>query len=130
MKCCLTAVQWVRKPDSAPGELGAYTVAVNVNMKRAFATSTSALVIAASTTLPALAGGKRDDGDEPGTGMGATHAILLFVLLPIAISGLIALFVLAPGWTKSARAATTGGFLDDPSAREVDGKSPRAQIEH
>lgn len=103
---------------------------VNVHIKRAFAICTSAFVIAASTTIPALAGGHHDDGDQPGTGMGATRAILLFVLLPMAISGLIALFVLAPGWTKSARAATTGGFLDDPSAREVDGKSPRAQIEY
>jgi hypothetical protein len=99
-------------------------------MKRALATCTSALVIAASTAIPALAGGHHDDGDEPGTGMGATHAILLFVLLPLAISGFIALCVLAPGWTKSARAATTGGFLDDPSAREVDVQSPRAQIEN
>lgn len=99
-------------------------------MKRAFATCTSALVIAASTTLPALASGKRDDGDEPGTGLGTAQAILIFVLLPLAISGIIALFVLAPGWTKSARAATSGGFLDDPSVRQVEEASARTQIEN
>ena len=99
-------------------------------MKRAFATCTSALVIAASTAIPALAGGHRDDGDEPGTGMGAAHAIVLFVLVPLAISGLIALFVLAPGWTKSAREATNAGFLDDPSARQVEEASTRTQIQN
>jgi len=99
-------------------------------MKRAFATCTSVLVIAASVTLPALAGGKRDDGDEPGTGMGAAHAILLFVVVPLAISGIIALLVLAPGWTKSAREATTGGFLDDPTVRRVEEASTRTQIEN
>jgi len=99
-------------------------------MKRAFATCTSALVIAASATLPALAAGKRDDGDEPGAGLGSAQAILLFVVLPIAISGLIALFVLAPGWTKSAREATNGGFLDDPSVRQVEEASARNQIEN
>jgi len=99
-------------------------------MKRAFAICTSALVIAASTTLPALAGGKRDDGDEPGTGLGTAQAILIFVILPIAISGIIALFVLAPGWTKSARAATNHGFLDDPSVRQVEEASARTQIEN
>lgn len=87
-------------------------------------------MITASTAIPALAGDHRDDGDQPGTGMGATRAILLFVLLPIAISGLITLVVLAPGWMKSARAATTGGFLDDPTAREDEGKSLRARIEY
>lgn len=99
-------------------------------MKRAYATCTSALVIAASTTLPALAGGKRDDGDEPGAGLGTAQAILIFVLLPIAISGIIALFVLAPGWTKNAKAATNGGFLDDPSVRQVEETSARTQIEN
>jgi hypothetical protein len=98
-------------------------------MKRAFGICTSALVIAASTTLPALAGGKRDDGDEPGAGLGTAQAILIFVILPIAISGIIALFVLAPGWTKSARAATNDGFLDDPSVRQVEEVSTRTQIE-
>jgi len=99
-------------------------------MKRAYAICSSALVIAASTAIPALAGSNRDDGDEPGTGMGAAHAIVLFVLVPMAISGLIALFVLAPGWTKSARAATNAGFLDDPSVRQVEEASARTQIEN
>lgn len=103
---------------------------MTITLRRFFATSSSVAVIAASTALPALAGGKRDDGDEPGVGIGETRAILLFVLLPLAISGLIALFVLAPGWTKSARAATNGGFLDDPTVREVKDSSPRAQIEN
>ena len=103
---------------------------MTLTLRRFLATSSSVALIAASTALPALAGGKRDDGDEPGVGIGETRAILMFVLLPMAISGLIALFVLAPGWTKSARAATTGGFLDDPTVREVKETSPRAQIEN
>lgn len=101
---------------------------MTVSTRRVFATCSSTLFIAAATTLPALANGKRDDGDEPGMGLGTMNAILIFVLLPIAISGLIALFVLAPGWTKSAKQATHDGFLDDPTALPSQEQTSATQI--
>ena len=101
---------------------------MTVQLRRTIAVCTSTLTIFGLSTLPALAAGKRDDGDEPGAGLGTAHAILLFVLLPIAISGLIALFVLAPGWTKSAQQATHGGFLDDPTELPAGETSHRAAI--
>lgn len=90
-----------------------------MNLRRSASTLAATLVIAASQVAPVLANNKRDDGDEPGAGLSTASAILIFVILPIAISGLIALFVLAPGWTKGAKQSASGQFLDDPTNRQI-----------
>lgn len=92
-----------------------------MKLRRTVSAISSAFVISASYLAPALAsGGKRDDGDEPGAGLGTASAILIFVVLPIAISAVIALFVLAPGWTKGAKESSQGQFLDDPTNRQIE----------
>lgn len=90
-----------------------------MNLRRTVATLSSTLVIAASHAGPVIANTKRDDGDEPGAPISAATAIILFVLVPLAIAGLIALFVLAPGWTKGAKESANNQFLDDPTNRQL-----------
>ena len=58
---------------------------------------------------------KRDDGDEPGQPLGTLYAILWFVVLPFAITGIITLLTLGPSWTSAARNSTRDGYLDDPT---------------
>ena len=98
---------------------------------RRILTTTSAFAVWASTSVaPAFAETtKRDDGDQPGEPMGTLNAILWFVVLPLAISGIIALLTMGPSWTSAARKSTRGGYLDDPtlSDRQVAG-SERSQI--
>ncbi len=103
-----------------------------MNLRRLSAIASSALVLGATTVAPALATTKRDDGDDPGTGIGSAAAIIWFVVVPLAVSAIIALLVLAPGWTKNARNSTQGGFLDDPTLadRQVASATERAQITH
>lgn len=102
------------------------------NLRRLSAIASTTFVLGATAVAPTLATTKRDDGDDPGTGIGTASAIIYFVLIPLAISGLIALLVLAPGWTKNARNSTRGGFLDDPTLadRQVAQATERAQITH
>lgn len=87
-------------------------------------------VLSATSISPAFAETtKRDDGDQPGEPMGTLNAILWFVVLPVAISGIIALLTMGPSWTSAARKSTRNGYLDDPtlSERQVSG-SDRSQI--
>ena len=84
-------------------------------MRRVIATASSVAVLTASVVVPAIAGSKNDDGEDRGTAMSTTSAILWFVVLPLTISAVIALLVSAPGWIRSAQASTEGGFLDDPT---------------
>ena len=98
-------------------------------MRRAIATASSVAVLTATALAPAIAGSKNDDGEERGTAMTTASAILWFVIVPLAISGIIALLVLAPGWVRSAQRSTQGGFLDDPTLGdrlEVEGKQKTA----
>ena len=98
-------------------------------MRRSFSVISTTFVLGVSTLGPAFAtGGKRDDGDEPGAGIGISHSIVLFFLVPLAISGVIALAVLAPGWTSSARKATKNGFLDDPNSDQLSSGPERAKL--
>lgn len=72
---------------------------------------------------------KRDDGDEPGEPMGTLSAILWFVVLPIAITGIITLLTLGPSWTSAARNSTRDGYLDDPTLSDKQiPPSERSQI--
>lgn len=87
------------------------------NRIRAIASVCFASTIVTVTAIaPVWAGTKRDDGDDPGQGLGVQGAILWFVLLPLAISGIIALLVMGPGWVSAAKKSAPNGFLDDPTA--------------
>ena len=87
-------------------------------------------ILSATSISPAFAEStKRDDGDQPGEPMGTLYVVLWFVVLPLAISGLIALFTMGPSWTSAARNSTRQGFLDDPTLadRQID-SSDRSQL--
>lgn len=106
---------------------------MNSKLRRIWATTASTAVLSATVIVPAMAnGGKYDDGQEAGEPLGMMNAILWFVILPLSVTGLIALLTLAPGWTSSARKATKGGFLDDPTAadRQVESKNSRSEISY
>jgi len=104
-------------------------MSVTIKIRQSLSVISATLVIGATTLAPAFAmGEKRDDGDEPGAGIGISHSIVLFFLVPLAISGVIALAVLAPGWTSSARKATKNGFLDDPNSDQLSSGPERAKL--
>ena len=97
---------------------------------RIWSTTSVVAILAATSVSPAFAEStKRDDGDQPGEPMGTLNAILWFVVLPLTISGIIALLTMGPSWTSAARKSTRGGYLDDPtlSDRQVSGNE-RSQI--
>ena len=100
------------------------------SLRRIWSTSSAFAVLALTSVSPAFAEAtKRDDGDQPGEPMGTLNAILWFVVLPLAITGIITLLTLGPSWTSSARKSTRDGYLDDPtlSDRQVSGNE-RSQI--
>ena len=100
------------------------------SLRRIWSTTSALVVLALTSVSPAFAEStKRDDGDQPGEPMGTLNAILWFVVLPLAITGIITLLTLGPSWTNSARKSTRGGYLDDPtlSDRQVSG-TERSQI--
>jgi hypothetical protein len=98
---------------------------------RRFLSTTAAFAVLASTSVSTAFAEdlKRDDGDQPGEPMGTLNAILWFVVLPLAITGIITLLTLGPSWTSAARKSTRDGYLDDPtlSDRQVSG-TERSQI--
>jgi hypothetical protein len=103
---------------------------MTTSIRRIWSTSSAVAILVSTSVSPAFAEStKRDDGDQPGEPMGTLNAILWFVVLPLAISGIIALLTLGPSWTSAARKSTRGGYLDDPTLadREVSG-SERPQI--
>jgi hypothetical protein len=100
------------------------------SLRRIWSTTSALVVLALTSVSPAFAEStKRDDGDQPGEPMGTLNAILWFVVLPLAITGIITLLTLGPSWTSSARKSTRDGYLDDPTLwdRQVSG-SDRSQI--
>jgi hypothetical protein len=103
---------------------------MKTSIRRLWSISSVAAVLVSTSVSQAFADStKRDDGDQPGEAMGTLSAILWFVVLPLAISGIIALFTLGPSWTSAARKSTRDGYLDDPTLadREVSGND-RSQI--
>jgi len=85
------------------------------NLRKVATTLTSVAVISATAVGPAIAGNRNDDGEDRGTPLSLTQAILWFVVAPIVISALISALVMAPGWVRKARASSVNGFLDDPT---------------
>jgi len=103
---------------------------MTTSIRRIWSTSAAIAILVSTSVAPAFAEStKRDDGDQPGEPMGTLNAILWFVVLPLAISGIIALLTLGPSWTSAARKSTRDGYLDDPTLadREVSGNK-RNQI--
>ena len=100
--------------------------------RRIWATTTATVILSATAIYPVLAETiKRDDGDEPGEPMGALNAILWFVVLPLAITGIITLLTLGPSWTSAAKNSTRDGYLDDPTLGEKQiPPSERSQINY
>lgn len=98
--------------------------------RRIWATTTATAILSVTAIYPVLAEStKRDDGDEPGVQMGTLNAILWFVVLPLAITGIITLLTLGPSWTSAARNSTRNGYLDDPTLSEKQiPPSERSQI--
>lgn len=80
--------------------------------------TTALLVPGVAGPASAMAGiggsGTFDDGEERGTPMGIGEAVLIFVVLPIAIAGIIWLLVKAPGWTRSGRTDADGAWTEEP----------------
>ena len=103
---------------------------MTTSIRRIWSTTAASVVLVSTAISPAFSQDlKRDDGDEPGEPMGTLNAILWFVVLPLAITGIITLLTLGPSWTSAARKSTRGGYLDDPTLadRQVPG-SDRSQI--
>lgn len=68
------------------------------------------------TVAPAFAGDPvgPSEGADPGSGIGPAETILLFVVIPLAAMGLIALVVLLPGAVRSYRYRPAEGWAADP----------------
>ncbi len=100
--------------------------------RRIWATTTATAILSVTAIYPVLAETiKRDDGDEPGEPMGTLNAILWFVVLPLAIAGIITLLTLGPSWTSAAKNSTRDGYLDDPTLGEKQiPSSDRSQINY
>lgn len=62
--------------------------------------------------------------------MTPAQAIVIFAVIPLAVSALLAALVLVPDWFRRAKASTRGGYLDDPtlSDRETVESSARAEL--
>lgn len=83
--------------------------------------SAAAALAAAATVLltagPALAGGNPlgpREGSNPGPGLSAAATIGLFVLVPLAISGLITALVVLPGLVRGTRYRPAMGWAAPP----------------
>jgi len=106
---------------------------MKTSIRRIWSVSSASAVLVTSSVVPAFAEStKRDDGDQPGEPMGTLSAILWFVVLPLTITGIIALLTLGPSWTSAARKSTKGGFLDDPtlSERQVEVGAEKREISY
>jgi hypothetical protein len=106
---------------------------MTTSIRRIWSTTAAFAVLASTSVSTAFAEDlKRDDGDQPGEPMGTLNAILWFVALPLAITGIITLLTLGPSWTSAARKSTRGGYLDDPtlSDREIEDNATKREISY
>jgi len=103
------------------------------SIRRIWSSSSAVAILVSTSVSPAFAEStKRDDGDQPGEPMGTLNAVLWFVVLPLAISGLLALLTMGPSWTSAARKSTQGGYLDDPtlSDRQIETDAEKREISY
>lgn len=106
---------------------------MKTSIRRLWSSSSVAAVLVSTSVSPAFAEStKRDDGDQPGEAIGTLNAILWFVVLPLAISGIIALLTMGPSWTSAARKSTRDGYLDDPtlSDRQIETNGEKREISY
>jgi hypothetical protein len=106
---------------------------MKTSIRRLWSSSSVAAVLVSTSVSPAFAEStKRDDGDQPGEAIGTLNAILWFVVLPLAISGIIALLTMGPSWTSAARKSTRDGYLDDPtlSDRQIETNGDKREISY
>lgn len=76
-----------------------------------------AVVVLAGLTLvvaPAAPARALSDGEMPGRGLGMVNTLLLFVGVPLAICGLIALLVVAGAFRRGPRYRPGRGWDHDP----------------
>jgi hypothetical protein len=69
---------------------------------RRLAAFAAALLLALSLVGPALAQ-TRDDGEQPGPGLSAGQTFLIFVVVPLGISALVALLTFLPSIARGPR---------------------------
>lgn len=106
---------------------------MKTSIRRIWSSSSAVAILVSTSVSPAFAeSNKRDDGDQPGEPMGTLNAVLWFVVLPLAISGLLALLTMGPSWTSAARKSTRGGYLDDPtlSDRQLETNAEKREISY
>lgn len=106
---------------------------MRTSIRRIWSSSSAVAILVSTSVSPAFAeSNKRDDGDQPGEPMGTLNAVLWFVVLPLAISGLLALLTMGPSWTSAARKSTRGGYLDDPtlSDRQLETNAEKREISY
>jgi hypothetical protein len=74
------------------------------------------LVTTLLTVAPAFANDPLgpQEGADPGKGLSPLQTILLYVVVPLAIFGVIALLVLLPGAVRSYRYRPAEGWAADP----------------
>ena len=94
------------------------------NFRKVVSVCVASGVVALANAMPVLADNKRDDGDQPGAGMGVQRAILWFVVFLLAIYAVIALLVMGPGWVSAAKKSAPNGYLDDPTGEKPVGSKP------
>lgn len=87
-------------------------------MKRFRGVFAAIAVTVLSTPLPALAY-TRDGGDEPGPGMSVLETVGFFVVLPLAIWGVIWLLWSLPKWLRESRPATAETWNPVPTRDPV-----------
>jgi hypothetical protein len=63
--------------------------------------------------LSVAARAPRYDGEDPGEPLGTVTALAIFVGIPVAVTIIIALLVLAPGWTRTARSGGSTNWEGD-----------------
>lgn len=81
-------------------------------MKRRFLSALTVAVL--SSPVPALAYA-RDPGDDPGAGMSVLQTVAVFVVLPLAIWGVIWMLWSIPKWMQGSRPATAETWDPVPS---------------
>jgi hypothetical protein len=98
-------------------------------MASTFRARTRAALVLGTTALlvtglasPALAmtgngwGSSFDEGEERGTPLSGAQVVLVFVILPLAIVGLIWLLARAGSWTSSGRIGADDAWTEQPVA--------------
>jgi hypothetical protein len=82
---------------------GGFANLCGVNRRRTAAVLAATLVWSTLTAAPALAALHRDDGDDPGKQISILKAILVFGVIPLGATAVIALLVMLPSLAKGPR---------------------------